>query len=89
MKHRAPVDEKSAVRLIGSCTVFGALFRTVCGTLVSYVLFRVFIGFSDVEVMPLIPIFAVFALTLSLYTIPVGYLIARVVSRSLKVGNQL
>jgi len=89
VKHRAPVDEKFAVRLIGSCTVFGALFRTVCGTLVSYVLFRVFIGFSDVEVMPLIPIFAVFALTLSLYTIPVGYLIARVVSRSLKVGNQL
>lgn len=89
VKPSTPVDEKYGVRLIGSCTAFGTLFRTVCGTLVSYVLFRFIIGFSDVEVIPLMPIFAVFALTLSLYTIPVGYLIARVVSRSLKVGNQL
>lgn len=89
LKHRAQVDEKYGVRSIGFYTAFGALFRTVCGPLVSYVLFRFFIGFSDVQVMPLMPVFAAFALTLSLYTIPVGYLIARVVSRSLKVGNQL
>jgi len=30
-----------------------------------------------------------FDLTLSLYTIPIGYLMARIVSRNLKIGNQL
>lgn len=89
LKHRAPVDEKHGVRSIGSFTAFGALSRTICAPFVCYVMFRFFIGFSDVQLMPLMPIFAAFALTLSLYTIPVGYLIARVVSRSLNVGNQL
>ena len=89
VKHVAPVDEKYGLRSIGSCTAFGTLFRTISGPLVSYVLFRFFIGFSDVQVMPLMPVFAAFALTLSLYTIPIGYLIARVVNTSLKVGHKL
>jgi riboflavin transporter FmnP len=89
VKHRVPMDEKYGVRSIGSFTAFGALFRTICAPFVSYVMFRFFIGFSDAQLMPLMPIFAVFALTLSLYTIPIGYLLANVVSRSLKLGNQL
>ena len=65
------------------------LFRTVSAPFVMYVMYRFIIGFTDVWLMGLMPLFAVFALTFSLYTIPLGYLIARVVSRSLKVGNQL
>jgi hypothetical protein len=89
LKHGAPMDKQYGVRSIGSFTAFGGLFRMICAPFVSYVLFRFFIGFSDVQVMPLMPIFAVFALTLSLYTIPIGYLLAKVASRSLKLGNQL
>jgi riboflavin transporter FmnP len=89
LKHRAPMDEKHGVMLIGSFTAFGGLFRTICAPFVSYVMFRLFIGFSDAQLIPLMPIFAIFAFTLSLYTIPIGYLLANVVSRSLKLGNQL
>lgn len=88
LKHKAQVDEKYGVRSVGFYTAFGTLFRTICAPFVSYVIFRFFVGFSDVQVIALMPIFAVFALTLSLYTIPVGYLLAKVVSRSLKPGNR-
>ena len=36
-----------------------------------------------------LPIQAVFNITIALYTIPVGFLVAKVVSRNLKVGNEI
>jgi hypothetical protein len=38
--------------------------------------------------MALMPLFAISALILSLYTKPAGYLITGIVSRNLNVGNQ-
>ena len=77
------------VKPVAYFTAFGALLRTICAPFVSYVMLSLFLGFTSEQLIPLMPMFAVFALTLSLYTIPVGYLIARAVSRSLKVGDQL
>jgi riboflavin transporter FmnP len=89
LKRKASQDKKLGVRPVTYFTALGALFRTVSAPFVMYAMYRFIIGFSDVRLMALMPLFAVFALTFSLYTIPLGYLIARVVSRSLKVGNQL
>jgi riboflavin transporter FmnP len=36
-----------------------------------------------------LPLQAVFNITIALYTVPVGFLLARVVSRNLKVGNKI
>ena len=75
-------------------TVFGALIRTASAPIVlfpfyRYVLPLVWISFSDMQVIALMPLLMFYALTFSLYTIPIGYLIARTVSRNLKIGNQL
>jgi riboflavin transporter FmnP len=77
------------------CTAFGALFRTVVAPITNYPLYRYAVplltgvSMSDSRAMALLPAFMIYALTFSLYTIPVSYLIARVVSRNLKLGNQL
>lgn len=76
-------------------TAFGALSRTAIAPLVMYPTYRFLIplvvdlGFSDAQVVALVPAFMSVALIFSLYTIPVGYLIASVVGRNLKVGNQV
>jgi hypothetical protein len=49
------------------------------------------VGFQllDIQILALIPTLALYALTFSLYTIPVGYMIARTIDKNLKVGNFL
>jgi riboflavin transporter FmnP len=89
LKRTAQMDKMRGVKPVAYFIVFGVLFRTICAPPVSYVMFSFLLGFPAQQVIPLVPIFAVFALTLSLYTIPFGYLIARVVSRSLRVGDRL
>jgi hypothetical protein len=44
---------------------------------------------SDAQIMVLVPPLLLFALTLCLYTIPIGYLIAKIVNKTLAVGNKL
>jgi riboflavin transporter FmnP len=75
-------------------TAFGVLFRTGIAPFVLYPTYRfllplVGVSFSHEQVMMLLPALMLYALTFSVYTIPIGYLVARTVSRNLKVGNQL
>ena len=74
-------------------TALGALFRTVVAPLLNYPMWRFVIPalagvpLSFGQVMALMPAFMLYALIFCLYTIPIGYFIARVVGRSLKIGN--
>jgi riboflavin transporter FmnP len=94
LKRKASQDENLGTKPVMYFTALGTLTRVVLSTFVTYVLFRfllplVGLSFSDAQIMLLIPVVMLFDLTLSLYTIPIGYLIARIVNRNLKIGNQL
>ncbi|TFH21668.1 hypothetical protein E4G67_05395 [Candidatus Bathyarchaeota archaeon] len=74
--------------------VFGTSLRTliapfIVGFVYRFMLPIVGINLSDVLVVSLMPAFTIYALIFSLYTISIGYLIAKTISRKLKVGNQL
>ena len=94
LKRKASQDKNLGIKPVTYFTSFGTLCRTVVVPFVMYAMYRFLLplggpSFSDAQIMALMPAFMVFALTLSLYTIPVGYLIARTVGRNLKMGNQL
>jgi hypothetical protein len=89
LKRKTSQEKNLGIKPVTYFTALGALFRAATTSLVMYAMYRFLINLPDAQVMPLVPFFAVFALTLSLYTIPVGYLIARTVSRNVNVGNQL
>jgi riboflavin transporter FmnP len=78
-------------RLLVFSTVMGILFRVGIMAVLAYVLFRYpIIGFSLPEpiILTIIPLIAIYDATLPLYTVPIGYLIARTVGKNLRVGSQ-
>jgi len=94
LKRRALKNINSGTTSVKYFTAFGALFRTAIAPFVVAFLYRfvlpiIGINLSDALVVSLMPAFAVYALTFSLYTIPIAYLVARTASRNLKIGNQL
>jgi riboflavin transporter FmnP len=94
LKRRAPQSKNFGVKTITCYTALGALIRTAIAPFVLYPLYRfllplVWQSFSDVQVMTMLPFLMLYAFTLPLYTIPIGYIIARTISRNLRVGNQL
>lgn len=76
-------------------TAFGTLIRTAVAPLLNYPLYRyifpLLVGYSasDAQVMALMPAFMIYALTFSLYTIPIGFLVARIVSRNLNIESKM
>ena len=73
-------------------TAFGILFRVGIMAVLAYVLFRLpGIGYSLPEptILAIIPLIAIYDATLPLYTIPVGYIIAKTVHKNVKTGNNI
>jgi hypothetical protein len=74
-------------------TAFGALIRAAAAPLLNYPMWRFVIPalagvpLSFEQVMSLMPAFVIYALIFCIYTIPVGYFIARIVGKSLKIGK--
>ncbi len=72
-------------------TALGALFRSALAPLLSYPMWRFVIPalagipLSFEQVMALMPAFMLYALIFCIYTIPIGYFIAGIVGRSLKI----
>jgi riboflavin transporter FmnP len=94
LKRKTSQDENLGTKPVLYFTALGTFSRVVISTFVTYFLYRFLLplgglSFSDTQIMALIPVVMLFDLTLSIYTIPVGYFIARIVSRNLKTGNQL
>ena len=85
----------STRRLLVYSTLFGILFRVGIMEVVHYLFGRYLIGYfigtnlSDPVLISLIPLWALFYGTQMLYTIPIGYYAARIVSRHLRAGNRL
>ncbi len=94
LKRTPPKDPNSMRKPLLYYTAFGAFFRTIVAPILNYPQWLFVVpALTGIPVTPeralaLVPAFMALALTLSLYTIPVGYLIARVIgtraTRSLK-----
>jgi riboflavin transporter FmnP len=72
-------------------TTSGVIFRTAFMDLVNYSLLRfpppVGYGFDEAAVLASLPLVTIFNLTLALYTIPIGYSVARMLRSSLKKSS--
>jgi len=95
LKRKAQLSSNFNLKTAIYYTAFGTLIRTAVAPLVNYPFYRFAVplltglSLSNAYVMALMPAFMIYALTFSLYTIPIGYLIARTVSRNLKLETCL
>lgn len=93
LKRKALQNPKHKLKPVFYFTALGALFRAAVAPLLNYPMWRFVIPalagipLSFEQVMALMPAFMLYALVFCLYTIPIGYFIARIVGRSLKIGN--
>jgi riboflavin transporter FmnP len=93
LKHKALQNQNHKLNPVLYYTALGALFRAAVAPLLNYPMWRFVIPtlaglpLSFEQVMTLMPAFMLYALIFCLYTIPIGYFIARIVGRSLKIGN--
>jgi riboflavin transporter FmnP len=75
----------------GLYTVSGIIFRTIFMDVVNYSLLRfpppIGYGFDEPAILASLPLVTIFNLTLALYTIPIGYSLARILRTSLKTSN--
>jgi len=87
IKRKSINQEFAALSLLA--TGLGATFRVIAMTLVNWAFIRYPppIGFSMPEeaIIGILPLVAFFNATLALYTIPVGYIVARAVSFRVKI----
>jgi riboflavin transporter FmnP len=72
-------------------TILGILFRTAIMTIVWYALltYTVVSSLFPWAVITTLSFIAVYNVTLPLYTIPIGYFLAKTVGKNLKVGNKI
>jgi hypothetical protein len=96
VSRQAPKEKLlSAKRVVIYCTSLGILFRVAIMEVVHFLFGRYLIGYfigtnlTDPLLFSLVPLWALFYGTQMLYTIPIGYYIARISSRNLRVGNKL
>ena len=87
-------EEKTfRIRKIALSTILAILLRVVVMAPIMFAILHYGIlapKISDSIIITLVlPIQAVFNITIALYTIPVGFFVAKVVSRNLKVGNEI
>jgi riboflavin transporter FmnP len=72
-------------------TVFGTTFRAAAAPVLNFPLYRYAIPFftgtifTDTMVLAMIPSFVIYAVIFALYTIPIGCLIAKAVSKNLNI----
>jgi len=75
----------------GLYTVSGVMFRTAFMDIVNYSLLRfpppIGYDFKEPAILASIPLVTIFNLTLALYTIPIGYSLARILESSLKKSS--
>jgi hypothetical protein len=83
------------IKLLIYSTALGILFRVGIMEIVHYLFGRYLIGYfignnlPDSILISLIPLWAIFYGTQMLYTIPIGYYVAKVANRNLKIGNNI
>jgi riboflavin transporter FmnP len=93
-KNRSVKNANQGIGSVKYYTLFGTLFRTVPAPFVAGFLYRFLlpiVGFnlSNELIIGLMPAFTFYALTFSLYTIPIGYTIAKFVDKKFKKNHSL
>lgn len=94
LKNRRLQSRKNEIKEGIFLTSFGTLFRTLPAPFLIGFLYRFIIppvlgiNLTDTIVIGLMPFFGLYAVIFSLYTIPIGYFIARTIARNLKVSSQ-
>jgi riboflavin transporter FmnP len=78
--------------LVGSLyTASGMISRTIFMNIVNYSLLRfpppIGYGFDEPTILATLPLVTIFNLTLALYTIPIGYSLARIIESSIMKSN--
>lgn len=95
LKRNPPHNSNRIMKPIVYFTAFGAFFRMIVAPILNYPMWRfavpelVGVPFSHDQVMAMMPAFMIMAATLSLYSVPLGYLIAKIIARNLKTENLL
>ncbi len=89
LKRKTSQDKNLGTRQVTYFTAFGTLIRAPASTLLMSATYYFLQILTEAQIIALMPFFAITSVILSLYTIPAGYLIARIVSRNLNVGNKL
>lgn len=91
LKRKTSRDKNYGTKSVTYFTALGAVSRMTIVPFIMYPVWRFLLprALSDAQIMALVPPLMLFALTLCLYTIPIGYLIAKIVSKTLAVGNRL
>jgi hypothetical protein len=93
LKRKLLHNKNLKLRSVIYFTALGALIRAAAAPLLNYPMWRFVIPalagvpLSFEQVMSLMPAFVIYALIFCIYTIPVGYFIARIVGKSLKIGK--
>ena len=82
-KNNQPAPE---TKMILSSTVFGIILRVLVMTAFVYVTFVWVLGTPASAILASLPFIAIFNVTLPLYTIPVGYLIAKTINKTLRTS---
>jgi riboflavin transporter FmnP len=88
-------ESYSGIRTVTLSTVLAMLLRVVVMAPIMYAILHYNIVFVPADVTEsviitlVLPLQAIYNVTIALYTIPLGYLIAKVVGRNLKVGNKI
>lgn len=88
------LDRQALKNVVATATLytgFGVVFRTLVMSLVNYSVLRfpppVGFSFSEAVILVDVPLIAFFNATLALYTIPVSYSLAQVVTRYLRLSK--
>jgi len=92
-RKRSQEERLSGVRTITLSTVLAMILRVAVMAPIMYGILHFNIVPARVPesaiIAVVLPLQAVYNVTIALYTIPVGYLIAKAVSRNLKAGNKI
>jgi hypothetical protein len=79
----------SGRKSITASTILGMLVRIPVMMVVMFGILRYGYSAPDIYVFAVLPIHALYCVVMALYTIPLAYLIAKTVNRSLKAGNRI
>jgi hypothetical protein len=92
-RKNSPEERSFGVKRITLSTILAMLLRVVVMAPIMFAILHYGIlvpKIPDSAIIAIVlPLQAVFNITISLYTVPVGFLLAKIVSRNLKVGNKI
>jgi hypothetical protein len=92
-RKKSPKEKPFGAKKIALSTILAMLLRIVVMAPIMFAILHFGILAPIIPdsliVTIVLPIQAVFNITIALYTVPVGFLLAKVVGRNLKVGNEI